>query len=148
MSGVSLPILGVAPTLSSRSLTSIVPNTENALVDLVLSPLGSFQTTEGSGGGVVTNRLPEWWGQPFLSGYDIADGLQAQCFVSAGDSPNGISAPANTWIDMNGASVQWQLFRNITGTLTGTWVVSIRSKGGTLDVLATATFIVTATKNP
>lgn len=147
MSGAISPSFGVSPRLVSRSLSSVVPNTENALVDVSLSPLGFVQTTEGGGGGVVITRLPEWWGQLFVNGYDIGEGFQAHCLVSSGDSPNGSSAPVNTWIDMNGATISWQLFRNTVGTLAGTWIISIRSRG-TGIVLAFATYTVTATKNP
>ena len=147
MSGILTLPIGAAPVLVSRALVSNVPNTENALVQVELSPLGILQTTEGGGGGVTTNRLPEWWGRPFASSYDIAEGFQANCFVSSGNGPNGVSAPVGPWIDMNGASVLWQLFRNTVGTFTGIWVISIRSRG-TTDVLATANFTMTATKNP
>jgi hypothetical protein len=147
MSGVLLMPMGPAPILIDRSLVSNVPNTENALVQVTLTPFGLLQTTEGGGGGVVTGRLPEWWGHTFTSGFDIGEGFQASCFVVSGAAPNSTSDPVSSWIDMNGASIRWLLFRNSVGVSMGVWDVSIRSKG-TGNVLAVGRFNVTSTKNP
>lgn len=147
MSGVIAIQVGAAPRLLSRTLLSSVPNTENPLVEVSLSPFGFLQTTEGSGGGVVTNRIPEWWGNSFSSGFGVGRGFQARCEIFSGDAPNGGSSPINTWLDMSIAPVFWQLFRNTTGTLTGVWTVFIRS-AGTGTVLASAIYTMTATKNP
>jgi hypothetical protein len=147
MSGALFMPPGPAPRLVDRSLVSNVPSTENPLVQVQLSPFGSVSTTEGGGGGVVTNRLPEWWGYPYASGSDVGDGFQAICVVVSGSVPNGISDPTSTWIDMNGAVITWQLFRNTTGVSMGTWDVSIRSKGSG-NILAVARYNMTATKNP
>src|SRR5687768_5830050 len=101
MSGaIATMLTGVVPVLNNRALNSVVPNTENALVQIGFQPLGYLQTTEGGGGGVVTNRLPEWWGHAFIAGYDCGIGFQIRCDVSSGNAPNAGSDAVGVWLNM------------------------------------------------
>jgi hypothetical protein len=144
---IATMVTGTDPILNNRSLSSVVPNTENALVQLTFQPQGYLQTTEGGGGGVVTNRLPEWWGHAFIAGYNCGIGFQIRCDVSSGNAPNAGSLPTGTWFNLDGVPRDWLLFQNAVGTLTGVWVIQIRV-AATGAVLATASYTMTATKNP
>jgi hypothetical protein len=71
----------------------------------------------------------------FDGSQDIAEGFQAELAVLAGVSPNSISDPVATWLDMNGAALTWIRENTTPGTTeTATWELTIRSKNNLQDL--------------
>src|SRR5688572_14531175 len=130
------------PRLTNRSVSASAEYPASATAELEFNTTGVLNTVVDNGsGGVVTSRLPEWYGFNYAAGWPAGTHYENRCTVQSGSSPSNGSASVNAWLALTSAR-EWFLFQNSPGTSSGTWLIEIRPTSGA--VVASATYTVSA----
>jgi hypothetical protein len=120
----------VTVTLSNQTLTDYEIDPADATVDLTFNSNGTV-TTDGNG----ASHPPRW-----LNGSSDGSGYEIRVTPTSGTFSSGT---VNTWLSL-ASNRNWSVVRTTFGTKSCTATVEIRN-AGSLEVLATATYTLSAT---